>query len=265
MLDRPSNQAAGLLELAIPQSPKLMAMVSHGDEKFELPLLWRLCSSLADFGYTVTVLDATTCESESNPGLEHLLEYAYWSGNERMEDPAWTIIPSAIGLQSLCAMPERRAQSLHHLGRLFQHDGAIILYGKADWLVPLLSDSELRPLLALAPAKSSLLTSYIALKHLLLKGGLNPTVVNLVSEHPVPHASQVGTVGASLSDCAKNFLGYQVNALNIAVPSDDDRPCADIQHLALRMLESAMTLSPDFSGLSSRAPIHGTSHIARSH
>lgn len=266
MLDHPSNQAAGLLELAIPPSPKFMAMVSHGDEQSELPLLWRLCASLADFGYSVTVLDATTCESDANPGLEQLLEYAYWPASGSVDDAAaWTIIPSGMGLQSLCAMPERKAQSLHHLGRLFQNEGAIILYGKAEWLVPLLADSTLQPLLALAPVKSSLLTSYMALKHLLLKGRLNPTVVNLVPEHPPATGAQPGSVGASLRECAKNFLGHEVNALTIATPSQDDQPCADMQRLALRMLENALALSPDLSDFPSRAHPHGASHFARSH
>lgn len=265
MLDRPANQAAGLLELASPQSPRLMAMVSHGDELSELPLLWRLCSSLVEFGYAVTVLDATTRESENNPGLEQLLEYAYWRGTDNLEAPEWSVIPAGMGLQNLAAMPERKEQSLQHLGRLFQHEGAIILYGKAEWLVPLLSDSGLKPLLAVAPMKTSLLTSYLALKQLLLKGRLEPTIVNLVQEHNAAVATRIGTVAASLSDCARNFLGYEVNALNIAAPSDEDRPCVGVQRLALRMLESAMPLDTSLLGAEPQAQGRGMAHFAGSH
>lgn len=265
MHDHPTNQAAGLLELAMAPSPKLMAMVSHGDEQSELPLLWRLCSSLVDFGYTVTVLDATTCESQANPGLEHLLDYAYWPSTRSTDIPEWNIIASGMGLQTLCANPEHKVQSLLHLGHLFQHEGVVILYGKAEWLVPLLSDSTISPLLALAPVKASLLTSYLALKYLLLKGRLHPTVVNLVPEHLPSQGTALGTVGASLSDCARNFLGYEVNALTIAGPCEDDRPCPTMRHLASLMLENAMTLSPDFPGMSPQIHLDGAVTLARSH
>ena len=265
MLDRPANQAAGLLELARPQSPRLMAMVSHGDELSELPLLWRLCSSLVEFGYAVTVLDATTRETESNPGLEQLLEYAYWRGADNLDAPEWTVIPAGMGLQSLCAIPERKEQSLQHLGRLFQNEGAVILYGKAELLVPLLSDSRIHPLLAVAPMKASLLTSYLALKQLLLKGRLEPTIVNLVQEHNAAAATKIGSVAASLSDCARNFLGYEVNALNIAAPVDEDRPCVGIQRLALRMLESAMLLDAPVPNAMPHTRGTGLAYFAGSH
>lgn len=241
MLDSPPNQAAGLLRLARSQGPRLMAMVSHGDERTELPLLWRLCASLVDYGYAVTVLDATTCESDGNPGLEQLLEFGYWRSGESPEIPAWNVIPSGIGMQSLCAMAERRTQSLQHLGRLFQHDCAIILYSKAELLVPLLSDSKLKPLLAVAPVKTSLLTSYRALKHLLLKGRLEPLIVSLDSADSAMRA-HAGTAAANLSECARNFLGFEVNTLNIATPVDDNPICVVVQNLALRMFESAIPL-----------------------
>jgi hypothetical protein len=242
MHERPANQAAGLMELARAQGPRLMAMVSHGDEQFELPLLWRLCSSLADYGYSVTVLDGTTAESDNNPGLDQCLEYGFCRESDSLDFPAWNVIPAGMGLQHLCTMPERKVQSLQLLGHLFPHEGVIIVYSKAELLVPLLSNTSLKPLLALAPVKASLLTSYLALKQLLLKGRLEPTIVNLVHDIRPQVAASAGNVAASLSDCARNFLGYEVNANNISAPPDDDRPCADIQHLALRMLENAMTI-----------------------
>jgi hypothetical protein len=168
-------------------------------------------------------------------------------------------------MQSLAAMPERKAQSLQHLGRLFQYEGVLIVYGKADWLVPLLSDSGLKPLLAVAPMKTSLLTSYQALKVLMLKGRLEPTIVNVVQERHVALPVKSGTVAASLSDCARNFLGYEVNALNIAAPSDEDRPCVDIQHLALRMIESAVSLESDLVGAMPQTPGYSMDIFSRTH
>ena len=71
MRERPNNQAAGLLDLAAMPSPKLTAMVAHGDEQAELPLLLRMCAAWVGFGYPVTVLDGTVRESADNPGLDH--------------------------------------------------------------------------------------------------------------------------------------------------------------------------------------------------
>ena len=76
MLDQPINQAAGLLDLAIVPAPKLIAMVSHGDEQVELPLLLQLCNALVGFGQPVTVLDGTVLETPDNPGLAQLLDYS---------------------------------------------------------------------------------------------------------------------------------------------------------------------------------------------
>ena len=267
MLDRATHQGAGLLALAGSPSPRLMAMVSHGDTLSELPLLWGICSALVDLGYAVTVLDATTRESEGNPGLDQILEYDYWNKNEDQDVPAWKVIPAAMGLQSLCATAYSKGQNFHHLGSLFPHEGALIVYGKVECLIPLLHDTTVRPLLAFTPLKTSLITSYRALKHLLLKGRLEPTVVNLVQEPQVTPVARIGNVAASLSDCAKNFLGYEVKALTVSASADDEQPCAEIQHLALRLLESAMPLTatvnhPHFAP---QAPLIGSAYLLGSH
>lgn len=244
MLDASTNQATGLMALGAPQGPRLMAMVNHGDDAFELALLWRLCSAMVRFGYAVTVLDATTCETQTNPGLEQLLEYEFWQAHDDPQAPEWSVIPSAYGLQSLSTMQERRAQSLQHLGQLFAHEGIVIFYGHAQWLAPFLNGSGVKPLLAVTPMKSSLLSSYVALKHLLLNGRLEPTIANLEPGLLVKENPRVRGAATTLSECAKNFLGFEVNALNIAAPCEDDRPCSDIEHLALRMLEDSVALKP---------------------
>ena len=73
MLNHFTNQASGLIGLGCQPSPRLIAMVGHGDEQAELPLLWQLCLSLVNFGYSVTVLDATSPELaadfEANPTI----------------------------------------------------------------------------------------------------------------------------------------------------------------------------------------------------
>ena len=242
-----------------------MAMVNHGDEKFELPLLWRLCSSLVGFGYPVTVLDATTCESEGNPGLEQLLECDFWHSEPDGDSPQWKVIPAAFGLQSLGSIPEHQAQSLQQLGQLFPHEGVLLMYGKAQWLAPLLSHCGVKPLLAVAPMKHSLVGGYVALKHLLLNGRLEPTIVNILADTPTTENVKLRPVATTLSECARNFLGYEVNALNIAASIEEDALSMDMQHLALRMLENAIALEPQVSMATSQQTAIGPVHFTGSH
>lgn len=211
---------------------RLMSMVSHGDERIELPLLWQLCMALSEFGYAVTVLDATACETDTNPGLEHMLNAC--SAHATPDEPFWTVIPSALGLQALCASSQGQSGRLEQLRQVMPRDGVVILYCNAEWLAALLGNSRAVPLLAVSSMKTSLMTSYLALKRLLKNGGLEPTVVNLEQDERA--------VAASLGECARNFLGYDVKPIRIATPSFDHRPTAEMQSLALRMLESALPL-----------------------
>jgi hypothetical protein len=245
MLDYPGNQAAGLTGLAAAQGTQLLAMVSHGDEAAELPLLWKLCAVLVDFGYDVTVLDATMRECDANPGLVHLLEDSYAHASEPAHIPAWNVIPAALGLRSLCTEGGGEAKSLRRLGTLFQHSGILIVYSKVDWLEPLLVGSKMEPLLAVSSLKNSLLTSYMALKRLLVNGKLAPTIVSIVSGDAKYPETQPSAVALNLVECARNFLGFDVNTLNIALRARDDSVGEDIRRLALRLLESAMPLETD--------------------
>lgn len=258
MLEHTLNQAAGLLALTPHAGPQMLAMVSHGDEQAELPLLWRLCLALVDFGYSVTVLDATTCETETNPGLDQMLDDRYWHEDEDLDTPAWTVLPAGRGIQNLCAIPARRQQNLRQLGHLFRHDGVVIVYSPAEWLVPLVGETGIEPLLAMSSMKSSLLTGYVALKRLLINGKLEPTIVNMIQEHRPAKVIASGAMATSLSECAKNFLGYDVKAINIAAPADEEPPCRKIQGLALRLLENAMPLR---TGFLTAMPEAGGAHL----
>ena len=254
MREFPANQAAGLQGLIQASGPRMMAMVSHGDEKAELPLLWRLCWSLADLGYAVTVLDATTFESDNNPGLDQLLENAYWHSGAHLDAPAWTVIPSGKAIQKLCTPPLRQSLNLRRLGNLFAHDGVVILYSRAEWLVPMVGESGVAPLLAVSPEKTSLLTSYRAMKRLLINGKLEPTIVNLVPQSADDGAAmkQDHTTTASLAACAKNFLEYEVKAINLPASGGEENSTAAVQRLALRLMESAVALCPDSATMEQR-------------
>jgi hypothetical protein len=237
MLEVPSNQAAGLMALATQRCPRLVAVVSHGDEAAELPLLWRLCLTLVEMGDTVTVLDATISESETNRGLAQLLECAYLRVEETPDTPGWNVVPSAIGVQTLCASPGTLVKEMQLLGRIFPEDSVVILYCRAEWLACLLVNSAAKPLLTVSSAKNSLMTSYLALKRLVIQGKLNPVIVDLAQDH--------GCVAASLGDCARNFLGHEVNPIHMADSHSAPNSKGGMRLLAVRLLESAIPLLSD--------------------
>lgn len=240
MLDQYANQASGLMGLGCQSGPKMVAMVSHGDEHAELPLLWQLCLSWVQLGYSVTVLDGTTNESDANPGLEQLLTNTRWPDEEASAMPAWTVIPSAKGIQKLCADPNTRLQQLRHM---VAPEGVLAIYCNADCMSTLLGDWSAEPLLAVSSTQTSVLTSYMALKRLLITGKLKPTIIHMLHESKFhPGATAVQT-SSGLVACAKRFLGYECKALNIQAPHNDSQPSAEIQCLALRLLENSMTLS----------------------
>ena len=245
MHESPLNQAAGLQGLIQPSGPRIMAMVSHGDESAELPLLWRLCWTLSDLGYSVTVLDATTFESESNPGLDQLFENSFFQSEARIEAPAWTVVPSGKAIQNMCTPPSNQAQNLRRLGQLFASDSVVILYSRAEWLVPMIGHCGVTPLLAVSPVKASLLTSYRALKRLLINGQLEPTIVNMVpSSYDTPTGWTNSSAGAtSLVECARNFLNYDVKTINL--PATEEHASSAMQRLALRLMEGAASLGAD--------------------
>jgi hypothetical protein len=240
MHELPLNQAVGLLELAAPQSPQLLAVVSHGDARTEQPLLWQLSSALCDLGYGVSVLDGTVSESDNNPGLLQLLDYQFGHAAVDHDGPAWNVLPAALGLKSLCTLGARPAASLQRLGQAFQSNGVIVLYAGVDVLVRLLGNSELRPLLSVSGEKSSLLTSYLALKRLLRKGRLEPTILNMMVEDG--QGKSAATVAQALRECAKNFLAYEPHAIRIDPAQTQAQLDAAMRRLATRLLENAMTL-----------------------
>ncbi len=196
-----------------------MAIVSHGDEQAELPLLWQLCLALVNFGYTVTVLDATTAgiRVQSRPGTA-AEKTARWSGDEdRQPCPGQCSRPQRA-FKALCAHPtSTRTAPLPSwdacLQGKYRHS---VLQSRMDdsaaWRL-----SNRTPASRFARVKTSLLTSYLALKRLLITGKLKPTIVNMIPSRHLPvtsnkHASSV----AGLRECAKTFLGYETKVLDIA-------------------------------------------------
>lgn len=263
MHDVPLNQAVGLLGLAAPLAPQLLAVVAHGDERTEQPLLWQLSSALADLGYGVTVLDATVTETIDNPGLVQLLEYQFGHGPVEDDGPAWNVLPAALGLQSLCALGSKPTHSLQRLGQAFAANGVVVLYAGVDAMIKLLSDTDVRPLLSVSCEKSSLLTSYLALKRLLRKARLEPTILNMMQD--ARQGASAAGVAHALRECARNFLAYEVNPIRIDPAQSETQMDADMRRLATRLLEHALPLqiSPAQTGASYE--FSGYREVSRSH
>jgi len=262
MHDVPLNQAVGLLGLAAPLAPQLLSVVAHGDARTEQPLLWQLSSALADLGYGVTVLDGTVSETADNTGLLQLLDYPFSHGALPDDGPAWNVLPAALGLQSLCAADAKPAHSLQRLGQAFQAHGVVVLYAGVDALITLLSHSDARPLLGVSSEKSSLLTSYVALKRLLRKARLEPTILNMMQD--ASEGTQADGVAHALRVCARNFLAFEVNPIRIDPSQPDKQMDAAMRHLATRLLEHALPLhSPARAG--SANAFTGYREVSRSH
>lgn len=263
MHDVPLNQAVGLLGLASAQPPQLLAVVAHGDARTEQPMLWQLSSSLAELGYSVSVLDATVSETVDNPGLLQMLDCEFGYGPQDDNGPAWRVLPAAMGLQSLCALGTKTAYSLQRLGQAFQCNEVIVLYAGVDVLVRLLGNTDLRPLLSVSCEKSSLLTTYLALKRMLRKGRLEPIILNMM--HDSGKGSGAAGVAHALRECARNFLAYEVSPIRIDPAQSDAQLDAEMRRLATRLLEHAMPLGNGVSPIGANFDRMGYREVSRSH
>ena len=232
-----ANQASGLIGLADAVGAQLIAMVNHGDSETDLPLLWQLCSALNALGYPVTVLDATRSESADNAGLLQLLDCRFGHAVFETGASECCVLPAAQGVAQL-----QDLQQLQELGPLFAHDSVVILYAIAEVLSPLLAGSDVRPLLCTRPEKRSLLTSYTALKRLLLDARLEPTILHMMDDTKPATRHAVSTVSDTLSCCARNFLGYEVSAIRNDSTQTEQQRGALMRQLTLRLLECALPL-----------------------
>ena len=240
MPDSAGRQANGLV-LSRQHNARLTAMVSHGDETSELPLLWRLCMAWVDLGYPVTVLDAGTRESAENPGLENLLDMPGTQLTQYQDATAWNVIPSAIGLQTLVDSPKKDIPLEYQLGGLFADDGIVVVYASASMLAQLLNDQNLHPLMTVSSARASLLTGYQSLKRLLGTPGLTPLVVDQATRNNLDTVRSI-SAAETLADCARNFLSLELSLVHLPAPTNDGHSSTDQQGLALRVLEDAIAL-----------------------
>lgn len=258
MPERADHQAAGLASLLRQHGARLAAMVNHGDEGYELPLLWRLCLTWVELGYPVTVLDAGTRETPDNPGLDQLLDFPSTALAHHQDATVWNVIPSAIGLQTLLDSLQTHLPLEQRLAGLFPDDGIVVVYANAGMLTQLFANQTLQPLLVVSSARTSLLTSYQALKRLLRVPGLTPLVVDEAVNRPST-TTRRPSAAETLADCARNFLSLDLPLVHLQIPDVDADSTSQHQRLALRVLENALPLC----GRWMRHPPTGTKMEAR--
>ena len=264
MLDTSLNQGAGLHSIPCPALARVIAVASHGDSQSELPLLWNLCIALASMSTgPLAVLDGTTPESIEHPGLSHFLEDGHKPYESRCGQPAWDVIPAARGLEKLCQQPRLGMQALNNLGNLLRSHGTIVMYAPADLLGTLMADSGAHPLLLVSSTRTSRVTAYQSLKRMLLNCGLRPTIATMVVDSRQSALNAGQALSNNLQDCAMYFLGYKLDVTTL--PVDPDSFPNDMNRLAVRLLESALSLQRNASEMFCSAGHNTTQNMVRSH
>ena len=242
MLDTQLHQGAGLHPIAQPPAPRVLALASHGNPADEMSLLWQLCSALGTAGYPVAVLDGNTVETEAHPGLEQLIEDAYWRPAGTDLSSTWTVMPAALGLRSLCETAHDAGSPLAPLARLFGQHGVVLVYAEAGILARLLRDSGTRPLLAVSATDAGSTRAYETVKRLVLEAGLTPRLTGWAGA--AEPGSGEGNRLQRLQQCALRFLGCRLEATLLPASGTAPGASESLHRLALRLLESAQVLSP---------------------
>ena len=243
MLDLCADQGVGLRHIGMTLSTRVIAVTSHGNHDGELPLLWSLCSALVQLGYPVTVLDATTEESKTEPGLEQILDEAYWQRGVQAQQASWSILPAAKGLQVACQTADNHASPLNALSGIFDPGQVVIIFAYADLLSRLLGDTGVEPVLAVSDARISLMTAYRSLKQMLLEAGVHPLVVT-IGQEPLPDTPPAGPMpGENLLDCARTFLDCNLRPPMRVTLDAQEKSSPEIAQLVTKMLETAMSLN----------------------
>lgn len=262
MREQSISQAAGLMDLSSRANMRMMAMVCHGDEQAELPLLWAMCAALTNLNYQVTVLDGTKQESRDNPGLEQILDYSYWPDASADGLAPWATLPARQGLHTLAAAPSNAGWTTALLSSPLQGPNAlVIVYAPADQLVALVAQTGVTPLLALSSGKTSLMTSYLALKRLLINTQRVPTIAH-VRTHGQATNSQEDVVAHSLQGCARQFLHVELDLLPLQLGEGPAKAHADVEALLQLLLAESVTLDPPWGGMRDNRTAYGLHGIA---
>lgn len=235
MLRYCAHQAAGLVALGDSHPLNIVVVVQHGDEQAELPFLWRLCQSLTALGQSVKVLDGSSSESNEMPGLQQRLQTGRSLSTAQT---AWSVLPASKGLWELSVHSSLQQPGWQTLAHTFDEADILILYATAQCASKILGGVGVPTFLPVSPLRSSLLTSYLALKQLLVVGGQRPTIINVLPPETDRESRAAGSVCTSLVECAKSFLHFEAPVIPFVDHSEDPSAEDGLSRLASTLLDS---------------------------
>lgn len=265
MLDIGHHQGASLLCYTPQSSLRILAAVAQAQMPQAVETLWHMCASLQGMGYPVVVLDGSAVETQEAPGLINFLHQDPWEHGGRLHPGQFasslTVIPSARGLAQLSAQtPEHGRSALHDLLPCFRAYGLMVLYAPVQRLARLLGRTQTSPLVFLQEGASQALASYQQCKQMTLLTGQACTVAALVRGATPTARKRAFATLRTLQDCADRHLGGQLHTTTIHAGH-----AADIQRLALQLLENAGALETGFQSLPTYDWMKSPAHSARSH
>lgn len=239
MLENAWHQGTGLHWQGAQSSLRVLPVVPSGDPA-DATAMWMACAQLQQQGYPVVVLDGTEQESDSTPGLQDMLlprqGYAFTALAADISNPlSVATLPAARGmvqLQHKASVTGDRPLDL--LYRYVRNHALVVLWAPAPLLVGMLHGCTQSPI-QLVPAQSrNVLSSYRALKQMLMGCGQMP---RLVAMRPAGYG--LDTVLKALSQCAMRNLHIEP----LCEQFDPLQP-RSLQRWALQCLEHSETLQP---------------------
>jgi hypothetical protein len=126
---------------------------------------------------------------------------------------------------------------MQQLAGLFHNYEIVLVYARAPDLAVALPGSGITPLLAVSAGEATLLSAYHALKQLLNKGKLRPTIVAVMNDSELATRVSGHSISRNLQECARDFLACEIPALTVCPDLPDE-----IHRLALRAMEGALLL-----------------------
>jgi hypothetical protein len=93
---------------------------------------------------------------------------------------------------------------------------------------------------------------------------LEPTILNMMQTARQGGSGAPSGIVHALSECARNFLAYEVNAIRIDPTQPQAQVDAEMRHLAARLLENALPLQSSATR-SSGFGVLGLRELSRSH
>lgn len=264
MFEAGLDQGAGLRRQAPKPVLHLVPVVRHGNGEAESRLLWQLAHALTALDLPVAVLDTDSLETDEAPGLSELLQERCTLKEVLDDSLPWPIVPAALGWRELFRQGPMTESARQALRQLFGAYGVLLVYGTADSLGQALANTGVRPLVPVAPEPRTLLSAYQAMKTLVSRALLMPSVAIMVTHATESEVRKALQARKTLQNCFTRHMGCYLDSMTVKSFTDDEVAGRDIQMLALRLMENACSLGVSSVSLLHR-PTDEEVQLVRSH